>query len=472
MRRSGITIEWMARQRGLTGIILAYVYAALLVAGPWLFTILAVFGLSAAKCSSGCDQLPLFRSIVIYNSLYALVITSPLGFLAGRHISDQLYVNRTECVISVFVTCFVAFCLVTLLTMVPFYLLAASLSGPVRVAAIQNVLLLGVSWLLIPFLGAIRAPLTLLSGFAANALLMGVVGALLANPSVLVLLVVLNGAFAITNLILIATLVRTFGMHVVWDRSLLHFPPRNWELPLAGLAYALGIWVDKVIMWFTAPSGTLVVAGILRTMPSYDTAMFWAQLAAIPALAIALVHVDTQLAGLFGRFYGRFDQQASLRELAVAMSAIRRCVVASVVMLFVTLAIVTTMSIVLSFVFMSQIGLRPGYMSIFRISLWAMVFHTSAMLCFAFLLYFDLRRPALLVVAVYAILNGICTLLFVHVGEGYYGYGSLSAAVITFLVAFPVLLRELPWLHYHAFITNNASLQRSYKRHRLPVSVG
>ena len=85
------------------------------------------------------------------------------------------------------------------------------------------------------------------------------------------------------------------------------------------------------------------------------------------------------------------------------------------------------------------------------------------MFCFVFLLYFDLRRPALLVVAVYAILNGGCTFLFVHVGEGYYGYGSLIAAVITFLVAFSVLLRELPWLHYHAFVTNNTSLQRSTK---------
>jgi hypothetical protein len=25
-------------------------------------------------------------------------------------------------------------------------------------------------------------------------------------------------------------------------------------------------------------------------------------------------------------------------------------------------------------------------------------------------------------------------------------------------MAFAVLLRELPWLHYHAFITNNSSL--------------
>ena len=91
---SGIntTIEWMTRQRALTSIVLAYVYAALLVAGPWIFTVLGVVGLSAASCSAVCDQLPVFRSVVIYNSLFALVVTSPLAFLSGRYISDQLHV--------------------------------------------------------------------------------------------------------------------------------------------------------------------------------------------------------------------------------------------------------------------------------------------------------------------------------------------------------------------------------------------
>lgn len=466
------TIEWMTKQRGLTSIALAYVYAALLVAGPWIFTILAIFGLSSAECSSDCDQLPLFRSIVIYNSLYALVVTSPLAFFAGRHISDQLYAGQTDVVFCAFVACFATFCLITLATVFPFYLLAATLSGPVRLAATQNAMLVGVSWLLIPFLGVVGAPTAMLAGFGANALLMAGCGFLLSNPSVVGLLSVLNGGFAITNTILVGSLAWKFGTHFKWDRTLLQFPPRNWELPLAGLAYAAGIWIDKVIMWFTAPSGTLAVAGILRTMPSYDTAMFWAQLASIPVLAVAFVHVETQLADLFRRFYGRIDQQASLRELTEAMHGLRNCVVTSVAILFVALAIMATMSILLSFVFMSQLGLRASYMSILRISLWAMAFHASSMFCFVFLLYFDLRRPALLIVVTYAGLNALFTFLFLQLGEAYYGYGSLIAAVITFVTAFTLLLRELPWLHYHAFITNNSSLQKRRRWIRMPVSVG
>jgi uncharacterized membrane protein len=107
---------------------------------------------------------------------------------------------------------------------------------------------------------------------------------------------------------------------------------------------------------------------------------------------------------------------------------------------------------------MNELGLKPSYMSILRIALWAMAFHSSSMFCFVFLLYFDLRRQALIVVASYATLNTALTLMLLPFGQQFYGYGSMIAAAVTFMLAFNILLRELPWLHYHAFITNNTSL--------------
>jgi uncharacterized membrane protein len=133
-------------------------------------------------------------------------------------------------------------------------------------------------------------------------------------------------------------------------------------------------------------------------------------------------------------------------------------VISNIVSLFVALVIVAITAILLSFVFMNELGLRPSYMSIQRLSLCAMVFHTSAMLCFMFLLYFDLRFSALLVVTSYLALNALCTLAILAAGPAFYGYGSMIAAALTFLLAFALLVRETRWLHYHAFITNNTSL--------------
>src|SRR5258708_38449380 len=144
---SGIntTIEWMTHRRALSSIVIAYVCAALLVAGPWIFTVLGIVGLSSADCSDACDQMPLFRSVVIYNSLFSLVVTSPLGFFAGRYISDQLHVGQTQHIFFAFGASLAAFCLIALVSVVPFYLFALTLSVPARLAALPNAFLIGVS---------------------------------------------------------------------------------------------------------------------------------------------------------------------------------------------------------------------------------------------------------------------------------------------------------------------------------------
>jgi uncharacterized membrane protein len=111
--------------------------------------------------------LTLFRSIVIYNSLFALVVTSPLAFFCGRYISDKLYIGQTQTVFIGLVVSLGLFGLVVLLTVVPFYLLAATLDGPARFAAIQNAVLIGVSWLLIPFAGVIKAHRAMLVAFGS-----------------------------------------------------------------------------------------------------------------------------------------------------------------------------------------------------------------------------------------------------------------------------------------------------------------
>jgi uncharacterized membrane protein len=456
-------IEQMTRQRALSGIVLAYLCAALMVAGPWIFTMIGIAGLSAVNCAAPCGQLPLFRTIVIYNSMFSLVVTSPLGFFAGRHAADELHGGRTEGIFAVLVAELILLCLATLFVAVPLYGLGASLDGPTRLAAVQNALLIGVSWLLIPFLGALRAHGAILAAFGAGAGAMAALGWALADPGTTALLTGFNASFALIDAIMMACLVRRIGSTIHFDAGVLWRLREKWDLPACGLAYALGIWADKAVMWYgspwqDAPAGGLTMAGVLRTMPSYDTAVFWAQLVSIPVVAIAFVHVETELRTLFGRFYGRIGARASLRELTTAIQKLRICVISSIAVLFVALAIIATMSVLFSFVFMSELGLRPSYMSILRISLAAMAFHSSAMFCFVFLLYFDLRRQALLIVATYAVLNILLTMAFLEAGQAFYGYGSMIAAATTFVVAFAVLLRELPWLHYHAFITNNSSL--------------
>jgi uncharacterized membrane protein len=152
------------------------------------------------------------------------------------------------------------------------------------------------------------------------------------------------------------------------------------------------------------------------------------------------------------------QQRASLRELNEIVRNIGTHVLSSMFGLFAGLFLVAVMMIMLSFVFMTELGLRPSYMGIFRVSLAAMAFYTSAMFCFSFLLHLDLRRPALLIVLTFLVLNGVITVALLPFGPDFYGYGNMIAATVSLLFGFSLVLRELSWINYHAFITNNPSL--------------
>ena len=165
-------------------------------------------------------------------------------------------------------------------------------------------------------------------------------GRLLRDPQVSSLLLAFNLSFAITNLILLSTVVRRFGTRGDFDPGLKDDLRKNWELPAAGAAYALGLWIDKLIMWHSDPSGGLLVAGALQTMPSYDTAMFWAQLSSIPIIAVFFVHVETRFSAIFRVYHTRMQERASLRELNEIVRNIGTLVLSSMFGLFAALAIV------------------------------------------------------------------------------------------------------------------------------------
>lgn len=458
MTSISLTIETMTRRGTLSGTLGAYVYAALLVAGPWIFTVLGLLFLNPATCEGNCIDLTVFHSVVIYNSMYALIITSPLAFISGRYASEKVYQGHYDSVLYALVVSIGIFIVVNTMIAVPFYVYGTTLNATETLLSIYNATMIGCSWLLIPFLGAIRAYNAVLVAFGAGALVMLGFGSFLGESPAAEFLLAFNSSLAITNLILLATVIRRFGAKIILDPELKSTLGKKWELPAAGAAYALGLWVDKIIMWHSDPSSDLLVAGGLRTMPSYDAAMFWAQLSSIPIIALFFVHVETRFSTLIRAYHTRTQQRASLRELNEILRNIRTHVLSSMFGLFSSLVIVATMMILLSFAFMPELGLRPAYMGIFRVSLCAMAFYTSAMFCFNFLIYLDLRRPALLIVLTFLVLNGVLTVAFLPFGPDLYGYGNMIAATATLLVGFTLVLRELSWLHYHAFITNNPSL--------------
>jgi uncharacterized membrane protein len=456
----GFTLERMTQGRSLNATVTAYFCAAFIVAGPWILTVLGIAGVSFIACEGQCLSVQIFRSVIIYNSLFSLIVTTPIAYVCTRFVSDRLYEGRAEHVAFALFAGLCAFAVLAAILATPFYLLATTLSPMERLASVQNVMLVGGTWLLIPFMGALQNFAAVLSGFALGAAVMVVTAAIAPGTTPFWLLTGFNSGLCVIDLILLWRLSQEFGVRLSPDHALWRTLRYYWELPVIGVTYGLGLWIDKLIMWSAAPKGTLKVAGALQTMPSYDTPMFWAQLATLPAATIFFVHVETRFFHLSRNFYARIKDRACLDELESLISELGSFTSRSVAGLFVVAALVSALAILASFVAIDPLGLRANQMGILRNGLIGMACHSCAMFCFILLLYLDLRQQALALSLIFLILNGVLTAAFLPLGFPFYGYGNMLASACAFVAAIVILARELPWLHFHIFVTNNQSIRQ------------
>lgn len=455
----GFELERMAQGRFLLPAIGSYCFALFLVGGPWIFTILAVGGISLAACETQCDSVEIFRSVIIYNSVISLIFTSPISYVCARYISDRIFLKQYDNI----TFALFAGMIVLSSTVMPIggflYFILTTLTLEEKIASIENLMLLGASWILIQFLGALRRFITVSVTFACSAVVMISLVPLAPGATPFWLLSAFNFGLGMINFVLLLWLTREYGVRLSVDFGLFRTALTHWELPLIGLTYSAGIWMDKLVMWSAAPPGALRVASALQTMPDYDTPMFWAQLVALPVAALFFVHVETNCFRLCRTFYRRIQEHASLRELEQLMGNIGEFVLKNTVYLFVALAAIGSLAILISFVAIDPLGLRAHQMGIFRNAIIGVVCHSSAMFCVVFFLYLDLRRPPLLLTTGFLVLNFALTIALIPLGSTFFGFGNMLASVITLAAAIILLMRELPWIHFHVFVTNNQSLK-------------
>ena len=100
-----------------------------------------------------------------------------------------------------------------------------------------------------------------------------------------------------------------------------------------------------------------------------------------------------------------------------------------------------------------------GQLAMFRIAMLGALFQLFFMLLTVVLSYLDLNRMTLGLHALFLVTNLTGTLLSLHLGFAYYGYGYFLASVLSFLAACWITFRCLDQLPYHAFITGNRSIQ-------------
>lgn len=455
----GFELNRLASKDDIKGIVSAFLHSAFATAGPWLFTVIALAIITLLYGGeSGNIELLTFRGIIVYNFSFSLVMSAPIFMIMTRYLADQIHVKDVTAAPSVMMETMILTFLLQLPVAIFFYGFYFKLPIELRLIGFANMFLVAATWLLAVFMTALK-DYTAVTWAYVIGLAVGIVFAYFFDDyGALGMLLGFSIGLAIIVFWLAARILAEYPYRLTKSFALKPYFHRYWELALAGFFYNAAIWVDKWIMWF-APEATLLPSNI-RFYPEYDSAMFLATMTLVPSFALFVFNVETQFFHHYRRFYTNILEHASLKRIRHFHAKINESIYEGARNLIFMQGVVCLLAILLAPQILEAINTFFMQLGIFRLGVLGAFFHALLLFETIILQYFDCRKSIMWTYAYFFLSNTFFT-IFVMIAYGFefYGYGYFLSAMSSFVLGAYVLFRHVRILPYHAFITNNNSVQ-------------
>ena len=423
----GFKLRRMVREEGLSGLLLGYFSSAVLSGGPWLISIATLALMS--RILEG--DTALFSGLVVAVNILSLWAVGPFQFALTRYLSDRLYAADLERHASAFLTSW-------LLAVAPasaafgLLLLLTPLSWEWKVQALALFGLTATVWMLLLFLGVVRAYRTLIFAFllgngwgAAAAFGLG----RCCQDSQWGMLVGYTSGQALLVGVLLWVLFSEFPRtRLAWDQGVGQSLGRYPALTLGGGLYYLGIWADKAYFRWQSPA-----AGWLRCDPLYEQAAFLAQLTVLPALALFFLAVETEFFERFREFFVEVGGGASLAQIRRAKGKMLEALQQGGWRLVSGQALVTLLACLLA-----PCWMPAGAVELGRIHMLGVYFQTLLYFATVVLFYFELYQESLAGIATFALGNLLLTPWLAP------GWGYVVSSLLGLSVSALQLRRTLP----------------------------
>ena len=453
----GFELNKLAKRDDLMGIAAAYLHSAFAIAGPWLFTVIALALTTYLYGADSSTELLNFRSVIVYNFSVSLVLSAPIFMIMTRYLADHIHVKDVTTTPTVMLESMIIANLCCLPIGIIWYGFVFDMDIGLRLAAFANLFLIATVWLLAVYLTALK-------DFAAvtRAFIIGMIVAVLVTEfygNGIASRMVASYCVGLTVIIFLLTarifaeypyrLTNEFAMKPFWSKY--------WELAVGGLFYNAALWIDKWIMWFAPEAAVLDTK--MRFYPDYDSAMFMAAMTILPALALFVFSVETNFFHHYRRFYGNILAHSSLRRIRQFHSNIIESILEGGRNLMMMQGAICFIAILLAPKLFDMLHMFYLQLGIFRLGALGTFFQALLLFSSIVLQYFDCRKANMWIFIFYFVTNGIFTLVTLQLGFEFYGYGFFLSSCLSFMIAAFVLFNHVKKLPYHAFITNNNSVQ-------------
>lgn len=461
----GFELRRLSRQQSLSGLVGALGHAAVIAAGPWLFTIVSLATITLfTEQVAGLAVLATFRAVIIYAFAVSLVLTAPVTIVATRLVADALWLKKPTRVRPLLYGAYV----------IAIGFVSAGVAGlaiyfrmppELGVALLAASLTVALIWVALSFCGAVRDYRGVTIAFALGlftSVICGTAAAIAGLGAVWIVWGFLAG-LGLTFLLLTLRVLDAFPGRL--DR-----PEQGFEMILTGFRtyahLALGafagtaaVWIDKWIFWFS-PIGEMVSGGLVHA-PLYDSAMFIASLVIIPALSVFVVQLETDFFERYQHYFSTIAAHGTLRQIKSARERLAHTTLDQLVLVTVMQVGICAVLVLSAPLIVEVLNLQFQQISILRYGSIGAVFQFIFISSTSMLLFFDRRRLYLGLQCFFLLLNGGLTMLTVYLGETYFGVGYFAACLVSSMLAYLAVDRTFERLNFLTFLGNNPSIHEA-----------
>jgi polysaccharide biosynthesis protein PelG len=451
----GFALRKLLKRRSYAGLLQAYTYAGLIGSGPWVLSIvgimlIGVFSLWMDKSSSMVTE---FQITVTYLFLTSLVITGPVQLSFTRFVADRLFAKDDNAVLPNFNGLLLVVIGVSLLIALPVGAFAFPYQSVLyRLLAALGLATMSAIWIATVFLTGMKHYNAILLIFA------GGYGATIALALLFRPMLGLEGlllGFVIGHFLLLAGMIwliyrnyqsNHFVAFDIWKRGAMYT-----SLMLTGLFFNLGVWVDKIMFWYNADTGSAVI-GPLHASVIYDFPIFLSYLSVIPGMAVFLVRIETDFVDYYSRFYDAVREGATLEYI----ERMRNHMVYYVQRGLFDIAKIQAIAVLITFSLgerlLSWLGISTLYLPLLYVVVVAAALQVVMLGILNVMFYLDQRRYVVILTGTLLFCNVLFTWVSLRLGAVWFGYGFALAMLVTVLAGIWMLNRKLEALEYETFM--------------------
>jgi uncharacterized membrane protein len=450
----GFELRQLLKRDSYAGLFQAYTYAGIISSGPWVLSIMAILfiGVLSGLVASPVGGISEFQVCVTWLVMISLLVTGPIQLSFTRWIADRLFEHKDGLIAPNFVGVLLIVVLVSgVLGQVLVPPLFREQSNLFRATFSCALVVLSCIWVATIFLSGLKQYKTIVAMFAVGYGLT-VVAALALRRFGLdgLLLGFLLGQCVLLGGMLVLIL-RTLPSLRLIAFDFLRPGAMYIELVWVGLFFNLGVWVDKLVFWFS-PEVSESVIGPLRASVIYDLPSFLAYLSIIPGMAVFLVRIETDFVEYYDRYYDAVRGGGSLDHIQHMRNQMVFTIRQGLYEILKIQGITVLLVIVAGPALLRLIGISPLYLPLLYLDVVAAGLQVVLLGVLNVFFYLDQRRVVLGLTAMLVVLNLGLSAVTVQLGVLYYGYGVALAMMFTVLAAMMVLETKLRTLEFETFM--------------------